>query len=141
MSTRANQQNKAAATKRTASRTQGARGDNKIVSVSDETPRRRSTDAPGNQEQKYGRRSTDRKPEASMPQAAEDAARKSTRRQSAGRNGKTPATIGALVCKLLAKNKSTDEILKTVAEKFPGAKTSRASVSWYRSKVAKQGKS
>lgn len=37
-------------------------------------------------------------------------------------------------------NKSTEEILKAVGKKFPQARTSAASVAWYRSKLNKQGK-
>jgi hypothetical protein len=62
------------------------------------------------------------------------------RRKSDEEAARKPAGIGAYVTGLLMKGKSTDEVLKLVERQFPGAATSRASVSWYRSKLAKEGK-
>jgi hypothetical protein len=47
--------------------------------------------------------------------------------------------IGAFVKGLLVSGKSTDQILRAVEKQFPGAETSRASVSWYRSRLNKGG--
>jgi hypothetical protein len=46
--------------------------------------------------------------------------------------------IGAFVKGLLISGKTTDQILKAVERQFPGAHTSRASVSWYRSRLNKE---
>jgi hypothetical protein len=48
--------------------------------------------------------------------------------------------IGAYVKGLLISGKTTDQILRAVARQFPGANTSRASVSWYRSRLNKETK-
>lgn len=48
--------------------------------------------------------------------------------------------IGAYVKGLLISGKSTDQILNAVSRQFPGAQTSRASVSWYRSRLNKEKK-
>lgn len=48
--------------------------------------------------------------------------------------------IGGLVCKLLVAGKETDDILKEVKKEFPKARTSAASVAWYRSKLREEDK-
>lgn len=48
--------------------------------------------------------------------------------------------VGAFVAGLLLKGKKTDEVLKAVDSRFPESETTRASVSWYRSKLRKEGK-
>lgn len=48
--------------------------------------------------------------------------------------------IGGFVCDLLVKGKETDDILKAVKAQFPKARTSAASVAWYRSKLREEGK-
>lgn len=137
MSARANQQQtKAAATKRTARSTQGARGDKSknIVTETQELPRRRATDLIGHEPPKFGRRSTDRGPE---PEVTANGEKEQKGRKN---SNKKVLTIGDFVTSLLMGNKSTDEILKAVEKKFPGCKTSRSSVAWYRSRLNKQGK-
>jgi cell division septation protein DedD len=47
--------------------------------------------------------------------------------------------IGAFCESLLKQKKSTDEILAAVRSKFPDAKTSPASVAWYRNKMREEG--
>lgn len=48
--------------------------------------------------------------------------------------------VGAFVAGLLLKGKGTDEVLKAVDSRFPESETTRASVSWYKSKLRKEGK-
>lgn len=48
--------------------------------------------------------------------------------------------IGGMVCDLLVKKKSNEEILAAVKKQFPKAKTSAASIAWYRSKLREEGK-
>jgi hypothetical protein len=48
--------------------------------------------------------------------------------------------IGGLVCKLLVARKTPDEILAEVKRQFPKARTSNASIAWYRSKLREEGK-
>lgn len=47
--------------------------------------------------------------------------------------------VGAFVHKLVVKGKSNEEILAQVANKFPDARTSASSVSWYRSRARAAG--
>lgn len=118
MSARANQQDTKATTQRVAGN-KGARG-NKTKNNGSHAEERRSANT--------GRRRDDVKPEVS----GEAVSRK--------RTAKKELTIGDFVNGLLMHNKSTEEILKAVAKKFPQARTSAASVAWYRSKLNKQGK-
>lgn len=46
--------------------------------------------------------------------------------------------IGAFCMELLRQGKSNAEVLEAVAKRFPEAKTSAASVSWYRNKIASE---
>lgn len=48
--------------------------------------------------------------------------------------------IGGLCEKLLVEGKTNDDILKAVKKDFPNAKTSAASIAWYRSKLRDEGK-
>lgn len=48
--------------------------------------------------------------------------------------------IGALCEKLILEGKSTEEILAAVKDANPAAKTSAASVAWYRNKLSQEGK-
>lgn len=48
--------------------------------------------------------------------------------------------IGGLVCKLLVARKTPEEILAEVKKQFPKARTSNASIAWYRSKLREEGK-
>lgn len=48
--------------------------------------------------------------------------------------------IGAFCCDLLVKGKSNDEVLAAVQAKFPDAKTSSASIAWYRNDLRNKGK-
>lgn len=48
--------------------------------------------------------------------------------------------IGAFCMDLLGKGKSNEEVLSAVKAKFPDAKTSAASVAWYRNKLVSEGK-
>jgi hypothetical protein len=48
--------------------------------------------------------------------------------------------IGGLVSDLLVKKKSNEEILAAVKKDFPSARTSAASIAWYRSKLREEGK-
>jgi len=48
--------------------------------------------------------------------------------------------IGAFCSDLLLKNKTTEQILAAVKEKYPDAKTSPASIAWYRNKLREEGK-
>lgn len=48
--------------------------------------------------------------------------------------------IGGLVCKMLLDGKETDAILAAVKKDYPHAKTSAASVAWYRSQLRGEGK-
>lgn len=61
-------------------------------------------------------------------------AAKNVKAQNIGHPG-----IGAFVKGLLVSGKTTDQILRAVERQFPGAETSRASVSWYRSRLNKGG--
>lgn len=47
--------------------------------------------------------------------------------------------IGALIRELIGKGRENQEIVDTVLQKFPGAKTNAANVSWYRSAMKKGG--
>ena len=47
--------------------------------------------------------------------------------------------IGAFCEGLLMKRKTAEQILEAVRKEFPGAKTSMASISWYRNKLAQEG--
>lgn len=47
--------------------------------------------------------------------------------------------IGAFCMGLIQAGKSNEDVLAAVAEKFPDAKTSAASVAWYRSKLKSEG--
>lgn len=118
MSARANQQETTKATNQRVAGNKGARG-NKTKNNGSRTEDRRAV--------LPGRRRDDVKPEVSG-----EASRK--------RTVKKELTIGGFVNGLLMHNKSTEEILKAVAKKFPQAHTSAASVAWYRSKLNKQGK-
>lgn len=118
MSARANQQDNKATNQRVASSTKGARG-NKTKNNGSRVEERRANNP--------GRRKDDVKPVVS----GEVKSRKTAKKE---------LTIGAYVNGLLMHDKSTEEILKAVAKKFPEARTSAASVAWYRSKLNKQGK-
>lgn len=59
--------------------------------------------------------------------------------KSAAKKGSTKPGIGAYCETLLKAKKSTEEIMKAVQGKFPGAKTSPASIAWYRSKMREEG--
>lgn len=48
--------------------------------------------------------------------------------------------IGGLISKMLVDKKGTEEILAEVKKQFPSAKTSAASVAWYRSQLRGEGK-
>ena len=47
--------------------------------------------------------------------------------------------IGAFCEGLLMKRKTAEQILEAVRKEFPGAKTSMASIAWYRNKLAQEG--
>jgi len=49
------------------------------------------------------------------------------------------AGIGARVNELLLKGKDTDAILEVIAKEFPDSGCNRGNVSWYRSKLRKEG--
>ena len=48
--------------------------------------------------------------------------------------------VGALIEGLLLKGKANAEVLEKVHAAFPAAKTTGASVSWYRSKLNREGR-
>lgn len=48
--------------------------------------------------------------------------------------------IGTMVCDMLLKKKDTEEIIAAVKKANPDAKTSPASVAWYRNKLREEGK-
>lgn len=48
--------------------------------------------------------------------------------------------IGEYVEALILRGKSTEEVLADVQKRFPEARTQKASVYWYRSKLHKEGK-
>lgn len=48
--------------------------------------------------------------------------------------------IGEYVEALILRGKSTEEVLMDVQKRFPEARTQKASVYWYRSKLHKEGK-
>lgn len=84
--------------------------------------------------------------------AAKKAAKKKTEKpaktaKKAKAKGKASPTssgagrgIGAFCCELLVKKKSTEEVIEAVKKKFPGAKTSPASIAWYRARLREEGK-
>ena len=61
--------------------------------------------------------------------------------KKAAANGGAPKGrgIGAFCEGLLLKKKSADDILAAVQKEFPGAKTSMASIAWYRNKLINEG--
>lgn len=72
------------------------------------------------------------------------AAKKGKDKAKGGKAAKAPAAkksqgIGAFCETLLKQKKSTEEIMKAVHAKFPGAKTSPASIAWYRTKMREEG--
>lgn len=71
---------------------------------------------------------------------AKAAASKATK---AAASGKKPVArgqgIGAFVEEQLKAKKSTEEVLEAVKKKFPDAKTTPASVAWYRNKLRESG--
>ena len=85
---------------------------------------------------------------APAKKAAKAPAKKAARPARAHQNGKANGDakpgrgpgIGAFCLGLIAKGRSNEEVLTAVREKFPDARTSAASVSWYRNKAAETGK-
>lgn len=69
---------------------------------------------------------------AAKPAKPEKAAEKKPAKKAGG--------IGGLVSDLLVKKKSNEEILAAVKKDFPKARTSAASIAWYRSKLREEGK-
>ena len=77
---------------------------------------------------------------AAAEKKGEKAKAKKAAAKPAGKSKGTPKQgIGAFCEGLLKQKKSTDEIMKAVQAKFPGAKTSPASIAWYRSKMREEG--
>ena len=54
--------------------------------------------------------------------------------------GRKPAGIGAYINGLLMSGKPNEEVLKLTLRTFPSARTSAATVAWYKSKLKKEGK-
>lgn len=54
--------------------------------------------------------------------------------------GHKPAGIGAYISGLLLAVKSNEEVLVLTQRTFPSARTSAASVAWYKAKLKKAGK-
>jgi hypothetical protein len=85
-------------------------------------------------------------PKPKAKPAAKKAAKKPASKKAAAKPKGKPAAkkekqqgIGAFCESLLKQKKSTDEILAAVRSKFPDAKTSPASVAWYRNKMREEG--
>ena len=87
---------------------------------------------------------------AEIMQKAEAQRKKEAKKPKAGSDGKKPKKaagapaqkgrgIGAFCEGLLVKGKSAEEILAAVRKEFPGAKTSMASIAWYRNKLVQEG--
>lgn len=87
-----------------------------------------------------------------MAKAKKDAEKKATKKNPAKKNPakKTPTKkaaaprakkegIGFFVEGMLKQKKDTDAILAAVKKKFPKAKTSPASLAWYRNKMREEG--
>lgn len=72
--------------------------------------------------------------------AAPEAAKGGKKKAAPAAAPKKAGGIGGFVSDLLVKGKDTEAILKAVKEKFPKARTSAASVAWYRSKLREEGK-
>jgi hypothetical protein len=49
-------------------------------------------------------------------------------------------TISSVACTAVMAGKTNDEVIAAVKAKFPDAKTSLASINWYRNNLRKQGK-
>ncbi len=54
--------------------------------------------------------------------------------------GHKPAGIGAYISGLLLSGKPNEEVLTLTQRTFPSARTSAASVAWYKAKLKKEGK-
>lgn len=73
-------------------------------------------------------------------------AKKSVKKKTAKKSKKAAAKrerkpgLGSMICDMLVAKKSVKEILRIVKAKFPKAKTNEKCVSWYRSKLVKEGK-
>lgn len=86
------------------------------------------------------KRAADEKKAAKKGGKAKAEPKKAEGKKAAAQPKKPGGGIGGLVCDLLMKGKDNDAILKAVKEKFPAAKTSAASIAWYRSKLREEGK-
>lgn len=82
---------------------------------------------------KAGRRATD---PIVAPKAGKTTAKPA---KAAATNGKTAGGIGAFCKELIIKGKSNEEVLAAVHKQFPGAGTTPASVSSYRSRLKSDG--
>ena len=50
-----------------------------------------------------------------------------------------PGTVKAVAYAAILKGKSTEDVLKAVREAFPGAKTSKSCVAYYRHRMRQEG--
>ena len=91
------------------------------------------------------------KPTKENDMAAKKTKGKATKAKKTSGKAKKPATkkgaspkkaggIGALVRELIGRGKGNEEIVDVVKQKFPGARTNAANVSWYRNDMKKGGK-
>lgn len=84
---------------------------------------------------------------AAIMQKAEAQRKKDAKKPKATADGKKPKAaapkgrgIGSFCEGLLAKGRTSEEILAAVGKEFPGAKTSMASIAWYKNKMANEGR-
>ena len=75
---------------------------------------------------------------AFMKEKAKAAAKKSSTR-TPGRNKSGAPTIGGVACEAIRAGLTNDEVLTKVFEQFPNAKTSIASITWYRNSLKSGG--
>jgi hypothetical protein len=77
---------------------------------------------------------------AKAAKSAPKAPKKKAKKSAASGPKKEGGGIGGLVSKLLIAKKSNEEILAAVKKEYPKARTSAASIAWYRSKLREEGK-
>lgn len=99
-------------------------------------------EAEAKQKKEAALRKAAKKKDARPKRAAAAAPEKGDKKKAAQAAAPTKKAggIGGFVSDLLVKGKDTEAILKAVKEKFPKARTSAASVAWYRSKLREEGK-